>query len=58
MFKNSRNSSINLRRRHTFVNLKQFNPQSFAIIAMIVMILVISIMCVAAYPNSNIPANI
>ncbi|MGF7118567.1 hypothetical protein [Methanobacterium oryzae] len=57
MFKTSRNSSINLKRRNTFINLKQFNPQSFAIIAMILMILVISILCVAAYPNSNMPMN-
>lgn len=58
MFKTSRNNSINLRRRHTFVNLRQFNPQSFAVIAMIIMILIISVLCVAAYPNSNMPINL
>jgi competence protein ComGC len=58
MLKNSRNVSVNLRRRRSFLNLEQFNPQSFVLIGMIVMILIISILCVAAYPNSNMPASI
>ena len=58
MLKNSRNISVNLRRRKSFMNLEQFNPQSFVLIGMIVMILIISILCVATYPNSNMPAGI
>jgi competence protein ComGC len=53
MLKNSRSVSVDLRRRKSFMNLEQFNLQSFALIGMIVMILIISVLCVAAYPNSN-----
>jgi competence protein ComGC len=53
MLKNSRSVSVDLRRRKSFMNLEHFNPQSLALIGMIVMILIISVLCVAAYPNSN-----
>jgi competence protein ComGC len=53
MLKNNRNGTVDLRRRRSFMNLEQLNPQSFFIIGMIIMILIISVLCVAVYPNSN-----
>lgn len=53
MLKNSRNVAVDLRRKRSFMNLGQFNPQSFFVIGMIIMIFIISVLCVAAGPNSN-----
>lgn len=53
MLKNNRNITVDLRRKRSLVNLEQFNTQSFFIIGTVIMILIISVLCVAAYPNSN-----
>ncbi len=53
MLKNNRNIAVDLRRRKSYINLDQFNHQSIAIIGMIVMIMIVSILCVSAFPNSN-----
>lgn len=53
MLKNSRNVAVDLRRKRSLMNLGQFNPQSFFLIGMIIMIFIISVLCVAAGPNSN-----
>lgn len=59
MLKTRRNVSIpDLRRKQSIINLEQINLQSCIMIGVIISLLVISILCVAAYPNSNMPVNI
>ncbi|MDI6725095.1 MAG: hypothetical protein QMD61_10665 [Methanobacterium sp.] len=59
MLKTRRNVSIpDLRRKQSIINLEQINLQSCVMIGVIISLLVISILCVAAYPNSNMPVNI
>ena len=58
MLKNSRNTSIDLRRRQSFINLEGINIASCITIAMVIMILALSALLFASYPNSNFPANI
>jgi competence protein ComGC len=53
MIKNNRNVAVDLRRRRSVLNLEQFNPQSFIVIGMITLIFIISVLFVAAGPNSN-----
>lgn len=59
MLKTRRNVSIpDLRRKQSIINLEQINLKSCVMIGVIISLLVISILCVAAYPNSNMPVNI
>lgn len=58
MLKNSKSVSVDLRRRRSYLNLEQFNSQSFVLIWMIVLILMLCVLCVTAYPNSNMFAGI
>lgn len=58
MLKNGRSASVDLRKRRSFINLEGLNFQFLVLIAMIVMILIISVLTVAAYPNSNMPAGV
>lgn len=58
MLKTSRNVSIDLRKKQNFVNLEEINIGSCITIAAVVIILVFSVLCIAACPNSNIPAGI
>lgn len=57
MFKTSKNIT-DLKRKQSIINLGQINIYACAVIGMILIFLIISILCVAAYPNSNFPANI
>jgi len=41
-----------------YLGVEYLDPKSCLIIFFIIMIFVVSIMCVAAYPNSNMPVNI
>ena len=58
MLKNSKSVSADLRRRRSYMALKEFNMQSFVLIGMVVLLLILSVLCVAAYPNSNMFAGI
>lgn len=58
MLKNNRNNTISLRKRKSMMDFKQYNMKSFFIIGMILMVLILSILCIAAYPNSNMLAGI
>jgi hypothetical protein len=58
MLKTSRNISVDLRRRRSFVNLEEINMGSCITIAAVIIILVLSVLLFASYPNSNIPVNI
>lgn len=53
MLKNSKSVSADLRRRRSYMGLKEFNMQSFVLIGMVVLTLILCVLCVAAYPNSN-----
>jgi len=53
MLKNSKTVSVDLRRRRSYMALKEFNMQSFVLIGIVVLLLILSVLCVAAYPNSN-----
>jgi len=57
MFKTSRNIT-DLRKKQSIINLEQINVYACAVIGMILIFFIISVLCVAAYPNSNFPANI
>ena len=41
-----------------YLGIEYLDPKSCLILFFIIMIFVVSIMCVAAYPSSNIPVNI
>ena len=41
-----------------YFDLNYLDPKSCTIIFIMVMVLIAGIMCVAAYPNSNMPLNI
>jgi hypothetical protein len=58
MLKTSRNISVDLRRRRSFVNLEEINIASCITVAAVVIILVLSVLIFASYPNSNIPVSI
>lgn len=58
MLKNSKSISVDLRRRRSYMALKEFNIQSFILIVMVVLLLMLCVLCVAAYPNSNMFAGI
>jgi hypothetical protein len=58
MLKNSKSISVDLRRRRSYMALKEFNMQSFILIGMVVLSLILCVLCVAAYPNSNMFAGI
>lgn len=56
-----RNQIPNLRKKSgiiEYLGLEYLDPKSCLIILFVVMIFIISIMCVAAYPSSNLPVNI
>ncbi len=57
MFKTRRNVP-DLRRRQKIINLEEINLYSCIMVGIIISLFVISILCVSAYPNSNIPLNI
>lgn len=58
MIKNNRNIHGDLRRKRTLLNLEHVNMQSFILTGIIIIILFVSVMCVAAFPNSNVLAGI
>ncbi|MGZ7043374.1 MAG: hypothetical protein ACXVHS_04520 [Methanobacterium sp.] len=53
MLKNNRNFPVSLRKRKSIINLEGLNLQSFLTIGIVLMVLLISILCTAASPNSN-----
>ncbi|MGZ7046902.1 MAG: hypothetical protein ACXVH2_00695 [Methanobacterium sp.] len=53
MLKNNRNFPVSLRKRKSIINLEGLNLQSFFTIGIVLMVLLISILCTAASPNSN-----
>jgi len=58
MIKNNRSVAVDLRRRRSFLNLEQYNFQSFVLIGMIIMLFIISALFIASGPNSNMPVGI
>lgn len=52
MFKNSRNGRVDLRKKRSLIDLKNVNNESVLMFAFMLMVLIISILCVAATPNS------
>ncbi len=58
MLKTNRNTSIDLRKKRSYINLEGINMVSCITIAMIVLIFVLSVAVFASYPNSNMPAGI
>lgn len=58
MLKTNRNTSIDLRKKRSYINLEGINMISCITIAMIVLIFVLSVAVFASYPNSNMPAGI
>ncbi len=58
MFKSSRNARVDLRRRRSLIDLRNVNNESLLFITAILMVLIISILCVAAAPNSNMFAGV
>ncbi len=58
MFKSSRNTRVDLRRRKSLIDLRNVNNESLLFITAILMVLIISILCVAAAPNSNMLAGV
>ena len=58
MLKNSRNTTINLRKKRNYINLEEINIASCITIAMIVLIFILSVAVFASCPNSNMPAGI
>lgn len=57
MFKSRRNVP-DLRRRQKVINLENINLHSCLMMVIILSVFIISVLCVSAYPNSNIPAGI
>ena len=56
-----RNQIPNLRKKSgiiEYLGIEYLDPKSCLILFFIIMIFVASIMCVAAYPSSNVPVNI
>jgi hypothetical protein len=56
-----RNQIPDLRKKSGIIEdlgVEYLDPKSCLIIFFVVMIFIISIMCVAAYPSSNLPVNI
>ncbi len=41
-----------------YLDANYLDPKSCLIISIIIMVLIAGIMCVAAYPNSNVPLNV
>lgn len=58
MLKTNRNTSIDLRKKRSYINLEGINMVSCITIAMIVLIFILSVAVFASYPNSNMPAGI
>lgn len=58
MLKTNRNTTIDLRKKRSYINLEGINMVSCITIAMIVLIFVLSVAVFASYPNSNMPAGI
>lgn len=58
MLKTRKNVPISLKQKQHIINLEQINLQPLIIIGIVIMVLIISTLCVAAYPNSNVPMNI
>lgn len=53
-----RTSTPDLRKKAEIINLRYIDIGSCVFIGLIIGILILSALCVAAYPNSNIPAGI
>jgi len=53
MLKNSRNAAIDLRKKESIINLEEINVASCITIAMVVIMLILSAVIFASYPNSN-----
>ena len=58
MIKNKSSFAVDLRRRRNFLNLEQYNLQSFVLIGTIMMIFIISALLVASGPSSSMPTGI
>ncbi|MGB9936783.1 MAG: hypothetical protein ACPK7O_03630 [Methanobacterium sp.] len=58
MLKINRNTTIDLRKKRSYINLEEINIASCITIAMIVLIFVFSVAVFASGPNSNMPAGI
>ncbi len=58
MLKTNRNTTIDLRKKRSYINLEGINMVSCITIAMIILIFVLSVAVFASYPNSNMPAGI
>ncbi len=58
MLKINRNTTIDLRKKRSYINLEEINMASCITIAMVVLIFVLSVAVFASCPNSNMPAGI
>jgi len=58
MIKNKSSFAVDLRRRRNFLNLQQYNLQSFVLIGTIMAIFIISALLVASGPSSSMPTGI
>jgi hypothetical protein len=58
MLRNKNSSIPDLRKKTSLIDLKSVNLTACILVIFILTVLIISILCVAAAPNSNIPASI
>jgi len=58
MLRNKNSSIPDLRKKTSLIDLKSVNLTACILVIFILSVLIISILCVAAAPNSNIPASI
>jgi hypothetical protein len=58
MLRNKNSSIPDLRKKTSLIDLKSVNLTACILLIFILTVLIISILCVAAAPNSNIPASI